>query len=78
MFLKTNTVLNAVHTWMFKRKLKFNKDETNIMVVCNPLHMTNIDFHTNLKLDETDISLSTQLRNLCVVFDENLIIMLLR
>ena len=34
---KLNTVLNAVQTWMLKRKLKLNKDNTNTLVVCNPL-----------------------------------------
>ena len=42
-FSKLNTVLNAVRTWMSKRKLKLNKDKTNIMVVSNPLQIRNID-----------------------------------
>ena len=71
-FSKLNTVLNAVQTWMFKRKLKLNKDNTNIIVVGNPLQMRNIDLPTNLQLDQTDGKLSTKLRNPDVVFDENL------
>ena len=69
---KLNSVLNAVQTWMFKRKLKLNKDKTNIMVVGNPLQLRNIDLPSNLKLDQTDINLSTKLKNLGVVLDENL------
>ena len=70
--LKLNTVLNAVQTWMFKRKLKLNNDKTNMLVVGNPIHLENIDLSSKLKLDQTDINLSTKLRNLGVVFVENL------
>ena len=56
---------------MFKIKLKLNKDKTNLMVVCNPLQKRNIDIPLNLKLNETDINLSTKLRNPGVVFYEN-------
>ena len=69
---KLNTVLTAVQTWMFKRKLKLNKHKTNIMVVGNPYQSRDIDFLSILKLDQTDINLSTKLKNLGVVFDENL------
>ena len=48
-FSKLNTVLNYVQTLIFKRKLKMNKDKTNIM--------RNIDLLSKLKLDETDINL---------------------
>ena len=34
--------------------------------------MRKIDLPSNLKLDQTDINLSTKLKNLGVVFDENL------
>ena len=71
-FSKLNLVLNAVQTWMFKRKLKLNKDKTSILIVSNPLKMRNIDLPSNLKLDQTDINLLTKLRNLGVVLDENL------
>ena len=67
---KPNTALNAEQKWMIKRKLKFNKDKTNIMVAGNPFRMRNIDLSSNSKLDQTDINLSTELRNLCVIFDE--------
>ena len=69
---KLNSVLNAVQTWRFKRKLKLNKDKTNIMVVGNPLQLRNINFPSILKLDKTDINLSKKLKNLGVIFDENL------
>ena len=69
-FSKLNTVLNAVQTWMFKRKLNLNKNKTNIMVVGNPLQTRNIDLLSNSKLDHTDIILSTKLRNLYVVVDD--------
>ena len=69
---KLNNVLNAVQSWMFKIKLNLNKDKTNLMVVGNPLQLWNIDLPSNLKLDQTDINLSTKLKNLGVVFDENL------
>ena len=67
---KLNIVLNAGQTWMFKRKLKLNKDKTNIMVVGDTLRLRNIDLSPILKLDQTDINLSTKLRNLDVVSDE--------
>ena len=67
-----NSILNAVQTWLFKIKLNLNKDKTNIMVVGNPLQLRNIEFPSNLKLDQIDICLPTKLKNLGVVFDENL------
>ena len=54
---------------MFKINLKFNKDNTSILVVGNPYKMRNIDLPSISKLDQTDINLSTKLRNLGVVFD---------
>ena len=36
----------------------------------NPLHLRNIDLPSNLKLDQTNISLSTKLKNLGAVLDE--------
>ena len=42
------------------------------MVVGNPLQMRNTDLSLNLNLDQTDLNLSTKLRNLGVVFDEYL------
>ena len=55
---------------MFERKLKLHKDKANIKVVGNPLHLRNIDFPSSLKLDQSDINLSTNLKNQGVVFDE--------
>ena len=69
-FLKFNSVLNAVQTWMFMKKLKLNKGKTNIMLVSNSPQMRNTDFPSILKLDLSDINLSTKLKNLGVVFDE--------
>ena len=69
---KFNTVLGAVQTWMFKRKLKLNKHKTNIKVVGNPLQLRNIDPPLNLKLDQTDLNPPTKLKNVGVVFDESL------
>ena len=71
---KQNNIPNAVQTRLSKIKLELNKDKTNIMVVCKPLQMRNIGLPSNLKLDQSDIKLSTKLRNLYVVFDENLIL----
>ena len=68
---KFNSVLNTVLTWMFERKLKLKKEKTNIMVVGNRLEMRNIYLSLNLKLNRTDMNLSTKLRNLGVVFDES-------
>ena len=64
-----------VQTWMFKRKLKLNKDKTNIMVVGDLLQMRNIYLPSNLKPDQSDFNLWTKLRNLGAVFDENLPLM---
>ena len=72
MCLKTHSVPNAVQTWMIKRKQKLNKKKTNIMVVGNPFHLRNIDLPSNLKMDQTDNNLSTKLKNLGAVLDENL------
>ena len=69
-FSKLNTVLNAVQTSMFERKLKLNKVKTNIIVVVYPLQMRNINLPSNLKLDQSDINMSTKLRNLGVFFME--------
>ena len=54
------------------KKTEVFKDKTNIMIVCHHLQMKNIDLSSNLKLDQTDISLATKLKNLGVVFDDNL------
>ena len=64
---KLNTALIAAWTWMFKRKMKLDKEKTNIMVVGNHLQLRNIGLHSNFKLDQTDINLSTKLRSLGVV-----------
>ena len=61
---KLNTVFNAAKTWIFNRELKLNKDKTNKNAVGNPLQLRNIDLPSNLKLDQTDINLSTKPRNL--------------
>ena len=45
------------------------------MVDGNSFPMRNIDFPSKLKLDQTDITLSSKLRHLGVVFDENLALM---
>ena len=42
-FSKLNTVLCAVQTWVFKIKLKLNKNRTNTMVVGKPLQRRNIN-----------------------------------
>ena len=42
------------------------------MVVGNPLQLRNINLPQNLKPYQTDINLSTKLKSLGVVFDENL------
>ena len=42
------------------------------MVINSPLQLRNIDLSSNLKLDQTDVNLSTKVWNLGVVFDENL------
>ena len=44
------------------------------MVVGNPLQMRSIDLLSNLKLDTSVITLSTKLRNIGIVYDENLIL----
>ena len=69
---KINTVVHAVQSWMNKRKLKLNKDKTNIMLVGNVQKLRNLDFPSVLLLDRTDITLSSKLKNLGVIFDENL------
>ena len=69
---KLNTFLNAVQTQMLKRKLMLNNNKTNIIILSNPLKLRNIDFPSILKLNQSDFNLSTKLRNLGVVFDENL------
>ena len=65
---KLNTVLNAVQTWMFKRKVNLINDKTNMVVVGNSLRIRNSDFTLNLKTDQSDVKLSTNLRNLGIVF----------
>ena len=55
---------------MFKRELKLNKDTTNIILYGNPLQIRNINLHSNLKLGQLDINLSTKLRNLGAVLDQ--------
>ena len=57
---------------MFKTKLKLNKDKTKIMVDVKPIQLRNIDLLSNLKLDQTDINMSTKLKKLGDGFDETL------
>ena len=47
--------------------------KTNIIVVGNLLQIRILDFSTNLKLVQSDTNLPWKLRNLGVVYDENLI-----
>ena len=56
---------------MFEWKLDLNMVKSNIVVVGSPLQIRNIDLPLNLKLKQSDINLSTKLRNLGVVFYEN-------
>ena len=57
---------------MFKIKQKLNKDKTKIMVAGNPFQIRNIDLPSSLKLYQPDINLSTKLRNIWAVLNENL------
>ena len=63
---KLITVLNDIQTWMFKRKLKFIKDKTSIIIVGYPLQTKNIDLPSSLKLEQSDLKLSKKMRNLGV------------
>ena len=45
---KLNTVLNDVRRWLSKRKFKFIKDKTNILVVGNSQQIIKIDIPLNL------------------------------
>ena len=69
---KLNVIVQAIEAWMHRRKLKLNTEKTNIMIVGNIQKLKDLDFPTTLLLDQTDINLSTKLKNLGVVLDENL------
>ena len=58
--LKGNTILNAVQTWMFIRKLKSNKVKTIIMVAGYHLQIRNIDSPSSSDLVHPGINLSTK------------------
>ena len=51
---KLNTVLDAVQTWMVKRKLNLIIDKTNIITVGLPLKMRNNGLPSKLRLEQTD------------------------
>ena len=53
MCLKTQYCFNAAHvqTWIVRRKLKLDKDKTNINVVGNTLQMRKNDLPSNIKID---------------------------
>ena len=65
-----NTNLNAVQTWIFRRKLTKNKDKTSIMIFGNPIPIRKNDFPWTwkLNLDQYDINLSTNSISLGVVW----------
>ena len=69
---KLNVIIQAVQSWMHKRKLKLNTDKTNVMVVGNTQKLRNLDLPGTLLLDQTDVNLSSKLKNLGVILDQNL------
>ena len=69
---KLNVIIQAIEAWMHKRKLKLNTEKTNIMIVGNTQKLNNLDFPTTLLLNQTDVNLSSKLKNLGVILDENL------
>ena len=62
---------NVTHTAVCIVGHELNKDKTNILVV-GMFQMRNIDLPSNLMLGQTDLNLSTKMRNLGVVVGENL------
>ena len=62
--------ISQVQVWMIKNKLKFNGPKTEFMIL-GKKHMLDFD-KPCLTIDDTSISPSHDVRNLGVIFDENL------
>ena len=69
-FSKLKTVLNIVQTFMIKRKLNFDKDKTNIIVVTCLLQMKNIDLPSNLRMPSPNFAFffSSNLSEICTQY----------
>ena len=64
--LSQNSIQTLIQTWVFKRKFKLEMNNVSIMMVVNPLQTRNLDFPSDLEVDQFNFTLSTKMRNLRV------------
>ena len=70
--LKIKFVIEKVQVWMSSRKLKLNTDKTEIMLVGTDYHLQNLNFPAHCNLNNNDIRIKNEVRNLGVIFDSDL------
>ena len=63
---------SAVQKWMERRKLKLNSSKTEIMIVGSQARLSNLNFGDKITFLNTDVSLSSKVRNLGVIMDSSL------
>ena len=65
-----NCVLQ-VKSWMASNKLKLNDDKTEVLVITSPFYKNKLNI-SQFSIDDTDIPISTNARNIGVIFDQQL------
>ena len=68
----TTNCISDLKSWMTENKLKLNDDKTEIMLVIPPSLKNDPSLPSKISIAGTDIQLSSQVRNLGVIFDETL------
>ena len=68
---KLSQCVKDINKWMVHNKLKLNPDKTGFFVMSSPNHAKCLQ-DLSLHLDDTVISASSTVRNLGVVFDQNM------
>ena len=70
--VKIKSVVEKVQNWMSRRKLKLNTDKTEIILIGSEYQLQNLNFPTFCNLNNDEIKIKDEVRNLGVIFDKNL------
>ena len=69
---KINKIMTDVKTWMRKKKLKLIEAKTECMLVGTKRMLQKFSDFTELEIGGTVVELSKEIRNLGIVFDQEL------
>ena len=70
---KLNRIAIDIESWMLQRKLKLNMMKTEIMLIGSNLSRSNLNCGPEILFGELYTVVSSSVRNLAVIFDENLL-----